>query len=170
MKIYDVQIVPMQGRSLRIFVAKDRTPTQNVERILAKERKAGIIDEAAHHSFGRNIEAEKKKLLAFLRELKTAGKKIIGYGAPAKGNTLLNYYGIGPDILDYLTDTTTLKQGLYSPGMHIPIVSPEKLITDTPDYILLLAWNFKDAILEKEKALREKGVKFIVTVPTVEVI
>lgn len=170
MKIYDVQIVPTQGRSLRIFVAKDRTPTPNVERVLAEEERVGLIDEAAHRSFGRNIEGEKEKLLTLLRNLKAAGKKIVGYGAPAKGNTLLNYYGIGPDILDYLTDTTPLKQGLYSPGMHIPIVSPEKLLTDTPDYILLLAWNFRDAILEKEKALREKGVKFIITVPVVEVI
>jgi len=170
MKIYDVQIVPTQGRSLRIFVAKDRMPTPNVERVLAEEERAGLIDEAAHRSFGRNIEGEKEKLLTLLRDLKAAGKKIVGYGAPAKGNTLLNYYGIGPDILDYLTDTTPLKQGLYSPGMHIPIVSPEKLLTETPDYILLLAWNFRDAILEKEKALREKGVKFIITVPVVEVI
>lgn len=170
MKIYDAHIVPMQGRSLRIFVAKDRTPTSNVARILAEERQAGLIDEAAHRSFAENIEAEKQELLALLKELKSAGKKIVGYGAPAKGNTLLNYYRIGPDVLDYLTDTTPLKQGLYSPGMHIPIVSPERLLTDTPDYMLLLAWNFKDMILRQEKALREKGVKFIITIPTVEII
>jgi len=170
MKIFDVQIVPMQGRSLRVFAAKNRVISPNVERILNEEEKAGLTHEATLRSFAQKIETNKKKLLALLKELKAAGKKIVGYGAPAKGNTLLNYYGIGPDILDYLSDTTVLKQGLYSPGMHIPIVSPEKLITDTPDYILLLAWNFKDAILEKEKALREKGVKFIITVPAVEVI
>jgi hypothetical protein len=110
------------------------------------------------------------KLLALLGELKAAGNKITGYGAPAKSNTLLNYYGIGPEIIDYLTDTTVLKQGLYSPGMHIPIVSPDRLLTDTPDYILLLAWNFKEAILKKEQALRDKGVKFIVVVPEVQVL
>lgn len=170
MKVFDVEIVPMQGQSLRVFVAKDRTPSMNVERILTEERAAGLTDEETHHAFAEKVATNKKKLLALLNELKAAGKKIAGYGAPAKGNTLLNYYGIGPDILDYLTDTTTLKQGLYSPGMHIPIVSPEKLLTDTPDYILLLAWNFKDAILEKERDLREKGVKFIVTVPEVEII
>ncbi|MCX6787409.1 MAG: class I SAM-dependent methyltransferase [Candidatus Kaiserbacteria bacterium] len=170
MKIFDVQIVPTQGRSLRVFAAKNQPPSPNVELILTEEKAAGLTNEATLRSFAQKIETNKKKLLKLLQDLKAAGKKIIGYGAPAKGNTLLNYYGIGPDILDYLTDTTTLKQGLYSPGMHIPIVSPEKLITDTPDYILLLAWNFKDAILEKEKALRKKGVKFIVTVPTVEII
>ena len=170
MKIFDVQIVPMQGRSLRVFAAKSRTASPNVECILAEEKAAGLTHEAALRSFAQKIETNKNKLLSILKELKAAGKKIIGYGAPAKGNTLLNYYGIGPDILDYLTDTTTLKQGLYSPGMHIPIVSPEKFLTDTPDYILLLAWNFRDAILEKEKALREKGVKFIITVPAVEII
>jgi len=172
MWVYDVQIVPTQGRSLRIFVTKDRDriPTQNVERILVEEEESGLIGEAAHRSFTQSIEAEKQKLLGLLRGLKAAGKKIVGYGAPAKGNTLLNYYGIGPDVLDYLTDTTSLKQGLYSPGMHIPIVSPEKLLTDTPDYILLLAWNFKDAILEKEKNLRDRGVKFISIIPRVEII
>ncbi|MFA6408168.1 MAG: class I SAM-dependent methyltransferase [Candidatus Paceibacterota bacterium] len=170
MNIFDVEIVPMQGKSLRVFASKNRTPSINVERILTEEREAGLTDEATHHAFAEKVEQNKQKLLALLAELKSAGKKIVGYGAPAKGNTLLNYYGIGPDVLDYLTDTTTLKQGLYSPGMHIPIVSPEKLLTDTPDYIFLLAWNFKDAILEKEKVLRENGVKFIVTVPRVEIL
>ncbi len=170
MNVFDVHIVPMQGRSLRVFAAKGRTPTANVDRVLSEEKAAGLTDEATYHSFAQKIGANKEKLLKLLRELKAAGKKIIGYGAPAKGNTLLNYYRIGPDILDYLTDTTTLKQGLYSPGMHIPIVSPDILLTETPDYILLLAWNFKDMILEKEKELRQKGVKFIITVPDVEVL
>ena len=116
------------------------------------------------------MKANKAKVVTLLQSLKNDGKKIAGYGAPAKGNTLLNYYGIGTQTLEYLTDTTSLKQGLYSPGMHVPIVSPDTLKTDTPEYLFLLAWNFKDAILEKEKELREKGVKFIVTVPEVEII
>lgn len=170
MRVYDVEIVPMQGKSLRVYAAKNRPPSPNVARILAEEQSAGLTDEATYLAFGRKVESNKKKLITLLRELKAAGKKIAGYGAPAKGNTLLNYYGIGPDILDYLTDTTTLKQGLYSPGMHIPVVSPGRLLTDTPDYILLLAWNFKDAILEKEKELRARGVKFIITVPEVSIL
>ncbi len=170
MQIYDVQVVLMQGRSLRVFAAKNRAPSPAPARLLAEEVAAGLTQEATHHAFAKKIQANKEKLLTLLQNLKTAGKKIVGYGAPAKGNTLLNYYHIGPDILDYLVDTTPLKQGLYSPGMRIPIMHPDTLLTDTPDYILLLAWNFKDAILEKEQALRAKGTKFIVTIPKIEII
>lgn len=170
MQIYDVQVVLAQGRSLRVFVAKNRTPSPTVARILAEEVAAGLTQEATHHAFAKKTKANKGKLLVLLKNLKAAGKKIVGYGAPAKGNTMLNYYGLGTETLDYLTDTTSLKQGLYSPGMRIPIVHPDTLLINTPDYVLLLAWNFKDAILEKERALRARGVKFIVTVPEVEII
>ena len=102
--------------------------------------------------------------------LKKEGKKIVGYGAPAKGNTLLNYFKIGPEILDYITDTTPTKQGTYTPGTHIPVVSPDILKKDRPDYILLLSWNYVNSILEKEKGLREKGVKFIIPVPNVIIV
>ena len=169
-QIFDVEIVEAQGQSLRVYAAKSRAPSKNVALILAEEKATGLTDEATYYTFAKHVQENKERVVALLKELKSKGKKIVGYGAPAKSNTLLNYYGIGKETLDYLTDTTTLKQGLYSPGTHIPIVSPEKLLSDTPDYILLLAWNFKDAILEKEKMLREKGVKFIVTVPRVEVI
>lgn len=170
MTIYDVEIVPMQGKSLRVFTSKYKNPTDNVARILDEEKTAGLTDEKTHRAFAKKVEENKKELLELLAGLKAAGKKIVGYGAPAKSTTLLNYYGIGPETLDYLTDTTTLKQGLYSPGTHILIVSPERLASDNPNYVLLLAWNFKDYILEKEKALRDSGVKFIVTIPSVEVI
>jgi len=168
--IFDVKVVPEQGQSLRVFAGRNRIPTARVRQLLAEERDAGLTSEAAFHSFAKKVESNKTKLLALLRELKAAGKKITGYGAPAKSTTLLNYYGIGPEILDYLTDTTILKQGLYSPGMHIPIVPPDRLLSDTPDYILLLAWNFKEAILKKERVLRDRGVKFIVAVPEVAVL
>ncbi|TSC68626.1 MAG: C-methyltransferase [Parcubacteria group bacterium Gr01-1014_56] len=170
MQIFDVEIVQAQGQSLRVYAAKSRAPSSNVERILAEEKVAGLTDEATYHAFAQHVEENKKKVVALLKELKSKGKKIVGYGAPAKSNTLLNYYGVGKETLEYLTDTTTLKQGLYSPGTHIPIVSPEKLLTDTPDYILLLAWNFKDAILEKEQALRERGIKFIIPVGNVTIV
>jgi len=170
MTIFDVKVVPEQGQSLRVFAGRNRIPTARVRQLLSEERSAGLTSEAAFHSFAKKVEANKTKLLALLQELKAAGKKITGYGAPAKSTTLLNYYGIGPELIDYLTDTTILKQGLYSPGMHIPIVSPDRLLSDTPDYILLLAWNFKEAILEKEQALRDRGVKFIVAVPEVAVL
>jgi hypothetical protein len=170
MRIFDVEIVPTQGQSLRVYGAKNRAPSPAIARILAEEKASGVTQESAYQAFAKKVQANKEKLLALLRDIKAEGKKIVGYGAPAKGNTLLNYYGLGPETLDYLTDITPLKQGLYSPGMHIPIVSPQRLRVDTPDYILLLAWNFKDSILEDEKALRQKGVKFIVTVPEVTAI
>ncbi len=170
MKVFDVEIVPTQGQSLRVYAGKNKIEKISVKDILDLEREVGLTDEKTFIAFGEKVSGNREKLRTLLLDLKAQGKRIVGYGAPAKGNTLLNYYGIGPDILEYLTDTTPLKQGLYSPGQHIPIVSPEKLLTNTPDYILLLAWNFKDAILEKEKSLLEKGVKFIVTVPNVEVI
>ncbi len=170
MQVFDVEIVPMQGQSLRVFVAKGRQPTPNVARILAEEEALGLTKESVYQRFAETVRTNKEKLLTLLTQLKAEGKKIVGYGAPGKGNTLLNYYQLGTETLDYLTDTTPLKQGLYSPGMHIPIVSPDMLVTEAPDYILLLAWNFKDSILEKEKSLREKGVKFIITVPRVEIL
>lgn len=170
MSVYDVQIVPTQGQSLRVFAAKNRPQTPAVARVLTEETQAGIGNEETYHAFAKRVETQKSELLSLLKELKAHGKKIVGYGAPAKGHTLLNYYGVGTSVLDYLVDGMVLKQGLYSPGMHIPILSPERLQTDRPDYILLLAWNFKDLILKKEEALRRQGVKFIVPIPVVDVI
>ena len=170
MKIFDVGVVPMQGQSLRVYVSKSRPPSERVADILGQEKARGMTGEAAYHTFAEKVRGNREKVRALLKELKAQGKKIVGYGAPAKGNNLLNYYGLGTETLDYLTDTTPLKQGLYSPGMHIPIVHPDRLLSDTPDYVLLLAWNFKDFILAKEKPLRERGVKFIVTVPELEVV
>ena len=170
MNIFDVEIVPAQGQSLRVCVSKHRTLGERVAHILAQEEARGMTGETAYHAFAGKVRANKDTVCTFLKELKAQGKKITGYGASAKGNTLLNYYGIGTETLDYITDTTSPKQGLYSPGMHIPIVHPERLLKDTPDYILLLAWNFKDSILAKEQALRNRGVKFIITVPELQVL
>ena len=170
MRIFDVEIVPVQGQSLRVYAAKSRAPSERAAQVLRAERERGVTTEAAWHGFAEVVRGNKVKVLALLRELKAQGKKIVGYGAPAKASSLLNYYRLGPETLNYLTDTTPLKQGLFSPGMHIPIVAPERLRSDTPDYIFLMAWNFKDVILEKERALRERGVKFIITVPAVEIL
>ena len=170
MNIFDVEIVEAQGKSLRVFVSKNGVPKPAVAKILAEEESAGLTNEDTFHSFSSIVTANKKETVLLLQELKKAGKKIAGYGAPAKSTTLLNYYGIGPEVIDYITDSTPLKQGLFSPGVHIPILSPHTLHIDVPDYILLFAWNFKDFILEKERKLREQGVKFIVTVPRVEIL
>jgi hypothetical protein len=130
----------------------------------------GLTSDNRYKDFSAKVEVNKKELITLLLDLKKSGKKVVGYGAPAKGNTLLNYFNIGPEILDYITDTTTGKQGMYTPGSHIQVVSPEILQTDVPDYILLLSWNYADAILAKEQGLRDQGVKFIIPVPQVRII
>ena len=108
--------------------------------------------------------------MRLLAELKAQGKSIAGYGAPAKGNTLLNYYGIGPETLDFIADRNALKQGRLTPGSRIPVVAPERIAQDRPDYLLMLAWNFRDEILDQQQGYLAAGGKFIVPIPTVEII
>jgi SAM-dependent methyltransferase len=168
--IFDVEFVPIHGKSLRVFAGKKQKREKAVNDIFALEKDMGLDKEDAFKAFSQKVEKNKAELLDLFSRLKKEGKKIAGYGAPAKGNTLLNFVGIGPDVVDYLTDTTPMKQGLYSPGMHIPVVTPEKLLSDRPDYILLLAWNYAGAILKKEEALRASGIKFIIPVPEVRII
>ena len=103
--------------------------------------------------------------MTLLDKLEAEGKKVAGYGAPAKGNTLLNYYGIGPDRLPYLVDKNELKHGLYSPGMHIPIYSADKIMQDKPDYLLILAWNFAEEIMQQQEEFRKQGGRFILPIP-----
>jgi hypothetical protein len=168
--VFDVELIPVHGESLRAFIAKNRPPTERAAAFLKREEVMGLTTEAAFMEFSNKVARNRDELTKLLTDLKKQGKKIAGYGAPAKGNTLLNYFKIGPDVLEFLTDTTPLKQGMYSPGMHIPIVSPDRLVSDAPDYVLLLAWNYADAILKKEEALRRKGVKFIIPVPRVKIV
>ena len=107
---------------------------------------------------------------ALVTKLRAEGKRVVGYTAPAKGNVLLNYCALGPDSIAYLADATPAKQGLFSPGMHIPICTPEHFRADRPDYALLLAWNHRDEILQKERAFRDAGGKFILPLPKLEVV
>jgi hypothetical protein len=170
MHIFDVEFVPIHGKSLRVFAGKKQQKTKAVDEVFLFEKEIGLDKTETFKKFSEKVEKNRADILDVLSRLKKEGKKIAGYGAPAKGNTLLNYVGIGPDVIDYLTDTTPMKQGLYSPGGHIPVVSPDKLISDRPDYVLLLAWNYADAILKKEAKLREDGVKFIIPVPDVRIV
>lgn len=177
MEIRDVKLVPIHGESMRVYAGKTRRSLSDssmaatrVEDFLQREKEMGLTEENTYKSFSEKVERNKTELLALLAELVASGKKIAGYGAPAKGNTLLNYFNIGTDTLSYITDTTPSKQGYYTPGSRIPIVAPDAIYSRMPDYILLLSWNYAESILEKEKALREKGVKFIIPVPTVRVL
>src|SRR3990167_7214610 len=112
----------------------------------------------------------KEELTKVLKELKAQGKRIVGYGAAAKGNVLTNFFRIGPDLLDYIVDSIPYKQGLYTPGLHIPIFSESKVLEDLPDYALILAWNFADEIIEKNSDFRRRGGKFINTVPSIRIV
>ncbi len=166
MELFDVKIFPMQGNSIRGYAGKigRHRVLKSIEELLKKEEAMGLNDFSTYLKLANDIAEMKKKVFEILNNLKKQGKKIAAYGAPAKGNTLLNYFGIGPEILDYATEALPSKIGLYTPGTHIPVVNIEEARKNPPDYYLLLAWNYKDAILEKEKDFREGGGKFIVPV------
>lgn len=170
LSIFDVKTVPIQGESIRVYVSKNRKPLPSVKKFLDREKKLELNDFKIFSHFSNKVLENKDKTLKLLADLKKKGKKIAGYGAPAKGSTLLNFYGIDKNTIDYVIDTTSIKQGLFMPGVHIPIYHPDKLYESKPDYVLLLAWNYADAILEKEKELRKKGVKFIIPVPKVRIV
>ncbi len=170
MKIFDVQKVPIHGESIRVFVSASRGEEKSVSVLLSEEKNIGLNKEETFFAFAKRVEKNREEICSLLKKLKSEGKKIIGYGAPAKGNTLLNYCGIGAETIDCITDSTPFKQGLFTPGMHIPIIGPEKPKDESPDFILLLAWNYADEILKKESLLREAGVKFIIPVPQVKIL
>lgn len=170
LKVIDIQTVPIHGESMRVFVSKNIPATPNVSDFLQREKSLGLNDKDTFLRFAKRVQESKQILRNMLSMIKNDGKKIAGYGAPAKGNTLLNYYGITPDIVDRLTDTTPLKQGLYAPGTKIPVVHPDSVRETPPDYFLLLAWNYADAILKKEEDLRKRGVKFIIPVPAPRIV
>jgi hypothetical protein len=121
-------------------------------------------------AFGRRVEATKRRLLRFLIDTKNAGHTIAGYGAPGKGNTLLNYCGIRTDFIDYTVDRNPYKQGKFTPGTHIPIHPPERIAETRPDFVLILPWNFKDEIIEQMSHIREWGGRFILPIPDVVIV
>jgi SAM-dependent methyltransferase len=166
MNIFDVEMVPIHGESMRVFVSRHKYSCASVPALIAREKEMGLDKEETLTAFADKIYRNKKVLVELIRTLRRDRNKIVGYGAPAKGNTLLNHYGI---MLDYIIDTTPGKQGLYTPGMHIPVYPPEKLLEDVPDYVILLAWNYANDILLKEQKLIERGVRFITPVPVVQI-
>jgi hypothetical protein len=129
------------------------------------EQRAGLMHIESYRSFAEMVKRTKQELLQRLIEIKKDQKSIVAYGAPGKGNTLLNYCGIGTDFLDYAVDRNPYKQGRYTPGMHIPIFAPNKIAETRPDYLLILPWNLKDEIMHQMGEIREWGGKFIVPIP-----
>lgn len=172
-EIFDVEHVETEGGSLRVFAghAPSVFPiNKSVGETLNRERKMGLDRAQTFLDFAGKPAMVKEKILEILTGLKKQGKKIAGYGASAKGNTFLQYCGINPDILDYIVDNTPYKQGKYTPGTHIPIVPPAYLKENTPDYILIIAWNFADSIMEREKWFSEKGGRFVVAIPQSQIV
>ena len=171
--LFDVEELPTHGGSLRIFARHSDNLSREVgPRVLelrAREVAAGITCLDSYGEFAEKVKETKRKLLDFLISAKRQGKSIAGYGAPGKGNTMLNFCGIRSDFLDYTVDLNPYKQGKFLPGTHIPIFSPEKIRETRPDYILILPWNFKEEILEQVAYIREWGGQFVVPIPEVKV-
>jgi novobiocin biosynthesis protein NovU/D-mycarose 3-C-methyltransferase len=166
MSVVDVERVVVHGGSLCLYVQKSpRSMGSNVTELMKKEGTASIDSLATYKKFAQDTDRIRQELTALLTSLKKQGAKITAYGATAKGNTLLNYCKIGTDILDYVSDTTSFKQGRYTPGMHIPVFPESRFHESPPDYALLLAWNYADEILRKEHKYRQVGGKFIVPIP-----
>jgi hypothetical protein len=174
MKLFDVEELPTHGGSLRIYGrhADDESKPVTDRAIALREREiaAGLAGLDAYRKFREQVEATKRDLLEFLIEKKREGKSIIGYGAPGKGNTLLNYCGIRTDFLDYTVDRNPYKQGTGLPGTHIPVYAPEKIAETKPDYILILPWNLKDEIAAQLAYTAEWGAKLVVPIPHVKVL
>jgi SAM-dependent methyltransferase len=172
--VFDVDQLPTHGGSLRIYARhsdNERLPvTAAVSRLLDTEKAQGLGDISAYCQFSESVRRVKRTLLTFLVEQKNAGRRIVGYGAPAKGNTLLNYCGVRTDFLDYTVDRSPHKQGHFLPGTHIPIHAPEVIARTKPDFVLILPWNLKDEIMQQMSFVRAWGGRFVVPIPGLQVL
>lgn len=170
--IFHVERVPIHGGSLRLFAghADAHAVQKSVTDLTGEENRKGVPLLAWYEGFAGKVLEIKKSLRELLHNLKQQGKSVAAYGASAKGSTLLNFFDLGREQLDFAADRSTYKQGRLTPGTHIPIVPPEHLLEKMPDYTLLLTWNFADEILGQQKAYRDKGGKFIIPIPKVTVV
>lgn len=173
LRLFDVEELPTHGGSLRIYArhASDdsRPVSARLTELRNREQQLGYTKIETYAKFAEQVKETKRKLLDFLISAKRSGKRIAGYGAPGKGNTLLNYCAIRTDFLDYTVDRNPYKHGRYLPGTHVPIFAPERIRETRPDYLLILPWNLKDEIIKQNSFIREWGGKFVVPIPEVQV-
>jgi SAM-dependent methyltransferase len=172
LSIWDVERAPIHGGSLRLFVSPTgaRAAAARVEELLEDEARIGMDGESFYLGFGRKVEELRRQLLDLLSELRAEGRRVAAYGASAKGSTLLNYFAIGSETVEFVVDRSDYKQGRYTPGTHLLILPPEELLTRRPEYVLLLTWNFADEILAQQEEYRRQGGRFIIPIPRVEVV
>ena len=172
LEIFDVEVHEVQGNSLRVFVGHKGAHdiSSSVQKYIDLEKTMGLHTIKAYNDLADRIKAQKKQLTELVRDLKTRGKTLAAYGAPAKGNTMLNYVDFGPDVLDYALEDLPAKQNLLTPGMHIPTVDAAYAHSHEPDYYLMLAWNYQKPILEKEAGYLAKGGKFIIPVEGIKIV
>lgn len=173
-ELVSAQKLLVHGGSIRLVnkrkTSKSKINTKNIRYLIDLEERFGLYSEKTYEQFATEVNGLRVELVDLLKNLKAKKKRIVGIGAAAKGNVLTNFFRINSRILDYISDSTSYKQGLFTPGMHIPVVGEQKLMDDNVDYALILAWNFADEIMEKFKSFHKKGGKFIIPVPKVEII
>ena len=174
--VFDVDEIPTHGGSLRVYVRHDDDPdpskavSESVEQVAAKEIRAGLREIGTYHAFARRVASVKDEVCAFFDQARRKSNHVVGYGAPAKGNTLLNYCGLGVADLGYTVDRNPHKQGLFLPGSHVPICAPQQVLEDKPDYLFILPWNLRDEVMEQMQQVRDWGGKFVVPIPELQVL
>jgi hypothetical protein len=165
-----VDRLAVHGGSLRLFVERVENVEPSVTTLLREETELGVQELRFYENFASRVTGIREELGRLLRDLKAKGHSLAGYGAAAKGAILINYIGVGNDLIDWVADRNVHKQGRYMPGMHVPIVDPARIEEDDPDYLLILPWNFKDEIMQQQAAFRDRGGRFIVPIPTPEIL
>ncbi|HET8997232.1 MAG TPA: class I SAM-dependent methyltransferase [Acetobacteraceae bacterium] len=174
LRVFDVAQLPTHGGSLRLFLCHAacgaHKPHDTVDAVLAEERAAGLDGPHAYRRFAEQMVRSKCGLLDFCIAARRAGQRMVGYGAPAKGNTLLNYCGIGPEFLPFTVDRNPHKQGMLLPGTRIPVRAPDSVMQARPDYLLILPWNLRDEVMAQMAAIRDWGGRFVLPIPSVQVL
>ena len=173
LSVFDIDQLETHGGSLRVYAKHERDDSKQVsDRVLQirrREEQAGLKDLSSYQAFSHAVPEIKCALLEFLIRSRREGKRVVGYGAPAKGNTLLNYCGVGPELLEYTVDLSPHKQGHFLPGTHLPIYGPDKIVQDRPDYVLILPWNLRHEISTQMAVIRSWGGQFVVPIPALEI-